>query len=238
MKFEIFQQVLSAPRLSRYVSACEGDTRKAMTLYRLNLRLSQELFTVISCFEIALRNAIDSHYSRRLGINWLRDAASPDGMFNNRHCGKTPYIISDALRRLDLYTSPKLIAGMEFGFWRYTFARHQFRAGGQSLLAIFPGKPTSTPAIRYDNNYIFSALEKINLLRNRLAHHEPVCFLPGHQIKDTTFAREHYNLILQFFQWMHINEGSLLYGVDHITPLLNKIDMLQEELVINTRQLT
>lgn len=31
-----------------------------MTLYRLNLRLSQEMFTIVSCLEVALRNAIDS----------------------------------------------------------------------------------------------------------------------------------------------------------------------------------
>lgn len=31
-----------------------------MTLYRKNLQLSRELFTIISCFEIALRNAIDN----------------------------------------------------------------------------------------------------------------------------------------------------------------------------------
>ena len=43
--------------MTRYVQACGGNTRKAMTLYRYNLQLSQELFTIISCFEIALRIA-------------------------------------------------------------------------------------------------------------------------------------------------------------------------------------
>ena len=37
--------------MMRYVNACGGDTRKAMTLYRYNLRLSQEVFTVICCYE-------------------------------------------------------------------------------------------------------------------------------------------------------------------------------------------
>ena len=35
------------------------DTRRAMTLYRYNLRQSQEMFTIISCFEVVLRNRID-----------------------------------------------------------------------------------------------------------------------------------------------------------------------------------
>ncbi|HEV2479653.1 MAG TPA: Abi family protein [Puia sp.] len=226
MKFTHFQDVMSIPRMSRYVTATMGNSRKAMTLYRLNLRLSQELFTVISCFEVALRNRIDQHYSIRSGNDWLRDSALPGGMFNNRHCGKTPYIISEALRKLSSYTHPKLVAEMDFGFWRYTFARHQFFAGGQSLLAIFPAKPISTRINRYDHNYVFAELEKINIFRNRIAHHEPVCFLPGHPFKDTTFSRNHYLLIRQLFQWMQIDEAALLYGIDHITNVLDDIDGL------------
>lgn len=226
MKFTDFQQIMSIPRMSRYLASAEGNQRKAMTLYRLNLRLSQELFTVISCFEVALRNRIDKHYTGRMGSDWLRDASLPGGMYNNRHCGKTPHIIAEALRKLSVYSHAKLVAEMDFGFWRYTFARHQFFAGGQSLLAIFPAKPTSTRTNRYDHNYVFSKLEKINLLRNRLAHHEPVCFLPGYSIKDTTFPRLYYTLIRQFFQWMQIDETALLYGIDHIAIILGNIDRL------------
>jgi hypothetical protein len=226
MKFADFQRIMSVPRMSRYLTSTGADSRKAMTLYRLNLRLSQELFTVISCFEVALRNRIDQHYTGRMGSDWLRDAAMPGGMYNNRHCGKTPYIISDALRKLNVYTHPKLVAEMDFGFWRYTFARHQFFAGGQSLLAIFPAKPISTPIIRYDHNYVFSELEKINILRNRLAHHEPICFSPNQPLKDTTFSRALYLLICQFFQWMQVDEAALLYGIDHIGKILSNIDSL------------
>lgn len=102
--------------MSRYLNACNGDTRKAMTLYRLNLKLSQELFTIVSCYEVALRNAIDRHYSRLNGSDWLRDSAKPGGMLSGKRCGKTPHIISDALRKLTSYTHPKLIAEMDFGF--------------------------------------------------------------------------------------------------------------------------
>ena len=41
--------------MERYLTACGGDTRKAMTLYRYNLQISQEMFTIVSCFEVALR---------------------------------------------------------------------------------------------------------------------------------------------------------------------------------------
>lgn len=189
MRFQNFEKIISVPRMSRYVSATGGDTRKSMTLYRLNLRLSQELFSIVSCFEIALRNAIDQHYTEKKGPDWLRDAALPGGMYNVKNCGKTPYTILAALGRLINYTPPKLLAEMDFGFWRYTFAQHQFYAGGQSLLAIFPAKPKSTPTLRYNQTYVFRELEKINSFRNRLAHHEPVCFAIGKAVVDTDYAK-------------------------------------------------
>ena len=62
MKFSEFEAIMSTQRINRYVQACKGNTRKAMILYRLNLKLSQEIFTIISCFEVALRNAINQHF--------------------------------------------------------------------------------------------------------------------------------------------------------------------------------
>ncbi|MHA4739614.1 hypothetical protein [Dyadobacter sp. MSC1_007] len=124
------------------------------------------------------------------------------------------------------YTHNKLVAEMDFGFWRYLFAQPQFRAAGQSLLHIFPAKPTSTPAIQYNHTFIFNELAKVNNFRNRIAHHEPVCFVPGHPVKDTINARQHYALVLQLFNWMQINESALLYGLDHINAVADKIDSL------------
>lgn len=227
MKFVDFEYIMSPARMARYTNSCGGDTRKAMTLYRLNLRLSQELFTVISCFEVSLRNCICNHYMPLMGADWLRDAAAPGGMFDSRRTGRTKQIINDAVCVLGpRYTHFKLMAEMDFGFWRYLFASPQFRAGGQNLLAVFPAKPFSTPAVQYNHTYVFNQLALINGLRNRIAHHEPICFASGSQVKDTGYARRHYGLILQLFQWMQIDEAALLYGIDHINKICSQIDSL------------
>ena len=68
--------------MQKYVQACGGDTRHAMTLYRYNLRLSQEMFTLVSCFEVAIcfnrsSVAIDTsyvlnQYARMMRLfNWM-----------------------------------------------------------------------------------------------------------------------------------------------------------------------
>lgn len=59
MKYIDFEEAISPERMRRYVSACANDTKRAMTLYRYNLKLSQEMYAVISCFEVSIRNKIN-----------------------------------------------------------------------------------------------------------------------------------------------------------------------------------
>lgn len=226
MKFENFENVMSSARMSRYLTAC-GNTKKAMTLYRLNLRLSQELFTIISCFEIALRNKINSHYETNLGNNWLRDAAITGGFFDSNRCRLTAQNINDAVSNLNHnYTHNKLVAELGFGFWRYMFAPNQYTATGRNLLQIFPEKPRSTVFVQYNQTFVFNQLIEINNIRNRIAHHEPICFQLGSSIKNSTYARQQHGLIKQLFQWMGIDESALLYGIDHVNDICNQIDNL------------
>ena len=225
MKYTDFEHIMSAARMNRYLTASGNNSKKAMTLYRKNLHLSQELFTVISCFEVALRNAIDKQYTSQYGNNWLRNSSLTGGMFDTQNCRHAKEVIDKAVTKLsNRYTHTKLLAEMDFGFWRYLFAQPQFYAGRQTLLRIFPSKPTSTPTIQYNHSFVFNMLEKINGLRNRIAHHEPICFMDNQPVINTMYARQHYNLILQLFQWMKIDALSLLYGLDHITIVCNEID--------------
>ncbi|WP_418263812.1 Abi family protein [Flavobacterium faecale] len=224
MKYVEFEDVMSSARMHRYLVATGNNSRKAMTLYRKNLQLSQEMFTVISCFEIALRNKINEQYVALHGNDWLRDSISAGGIFSTSKCINTKKLIRKSLNKLTAYTHPKLLATFDFGFWRYLYAQPQFFAGGQTLLRVFPSKPTSTPAIQYNQTYIFNQLKLVNDFRNRIAHHEPICFQPGTAVISTTNTLQHYNLIIQLFQWMNINESALLYGLDHVSTLCHEID--------------
>ncbi|UYQ95783.1 hypothetical protein MKQ68_11785 [Chitinophaga horti] len=149
-------------------------------------------------------------------------------MLDNPRCHKTRDIINNAVTAFGSnYSHVKLVAKMDFGFWRYMFARHQFNAFNRTVLSVFPAKPRSTPTRNYDNTFVFGQLEKVNGIRNRIAHHEPVCFInSGMSICSTAYARQHYRLIMELFNWMGIDEGALLYGLDHIDMVLAKIDRL------------
>lgn len=139
MLFQFFEDAISAERMSRYVRACNGDTRKAMTLYRYNLQVSQEMFTIVSCFEVTLRNRIDRHMTAKFGTDWLRDSVTDSGIFTTPILSKTRNIIFHAFKKLNCtntYTHTKLIAEMEFGIWKYMFSPIQYSKAGRSLLQV------------------------------------------------------------------------------------------------------
>lgn len=230
MKYSEFQHILSGERLQRYLLACDNNTRKTMTLYRLNLNLSQEVFTLLCCFEVAVRNAIDRVLTERLGENWLRDAVLDGGIFDVPGCRDSAKIIKKAYNRLmrdGSYSHPKLLAEMEFGVWKYMFANPQYRAVGRTLLAIFPYKPRSSVEIQYNNTFIFNELDGINILRNRIAHHEPICFARRQPEIGTSYILNAYQTLHKLFLWMGIDSHSLLYGLDHVQQVCSKINQLK-----------
>ena len=230
MKYSEFQHILSDKRLRRYLLACNNDTKKTMTLYRLNLNLSQEVFTLLSCFEVAVRNAIDRILTEKFGSDWLRDAVLDGGIFDVPGCHDSAKIIKKAYDRLTRdgsYTHSKLLAEMEFGVWKYMFAKPQYRAVGRTLLAIFPNKPRSSAEIQYNNTFIFNELDGINILRNRIAHHEPICFARHQAEIETSYILNAYQTLHKLFMWMGIDSRSLLYGLDHVQQVCSKINQLK-----------
>ena len=218
---------MSPKRMKRYLDATNGDTSQAMTLYRDNLHLSQEVFTVVSCFEIALRNAIDARLQKTLGSDWLRDSITPGGIFDKSKFPETHRKLTKAYDKLvatNSYEHSQLLSALDFGSWKHMFANGQYRATGQCLLKIFTNKPKSTREMQYNNTYIFNELDKVNTLRNRIAHHEPICFTHTSQTIDTSYILNEYQKIQTLFSWMGIDNQSLLYGLDHVQSVCEKIN--------------
>ena len=229
MKYSDFEQIISPKRMKRYLNSCGGDRRKAQTLYRLNLRLSQEMFTVISYYEVALRNAIDHIMSGSLGPDWIRDSIQPGGVFDSPLFSGTAHIIHKAYNELMLkgkYSHSKMLSAMEFGVWKYMFSSTQYRATGRILLKAFPNKPKSSATVQYNNLFFFNELDTINRLRNRIAHHEPICFMQDVESISTSYLKNCYGRILLLFTWMGIDAVSLLYGLDHIPRLATIVEKL------------
>ena len=226
MKYKEFEDVISAERMQRYVLACNGDERRGMVLYRYNLAISGEMLKIISLFEVALRNRIDQIMITSFGTDWLRDSCLPGGIFDSPSTYETWKIISLAYKRINEnggYTPTKLMTAMELGVWKYMYSGPEYVATGQRLLSVFPNKPKTTKFDRVDNKRIFNELNGLNNIRNRIAHHEPICFQPKKPIISIDYAKQEYLRIRKLLSWMGIDDIGLMYGVDHIEEACDKI---------------
>lgn len=209
MKYSDYETAFSPARLSRYLTACGGDNNKALTLYRHNIKLCQKFYGVLSLFEVVLRNAVNGHYKRHFGDNcWIRTQIQPGGMLDN--CPHLPDIKRHLTRLINngIYTHDRLVSSVSFGFWTYLFNKQPFRKGGQSLLAILPNRTKGL-----GQRAIYNELMEIKTFRNRIAHHEPICFdTKGN--KDVNFAQYNYNQILKYVYFLGYNKNELFFGLD------------------------
>lgn len=227
-QYHLFEQLLSKPRLGRYLIATQGNKVKAVRLYKYNLRLSQSLFGVISMFEIALRNAIDKHYQEQLNQpDWLKDNILPKGLFYHptlkNHSGRFEQAekVKSTINSLRKnYSHDKVVAGLSFGFWRYMFSGIQFNVFGNTLLQIFPNRPKGV-----NQKYIYQKLTEINNLRNRIAHHEPICF-DTNNTPSVHYANRHYQDILDLLDWLGYSPIQVFGSLESPKKDLEKIDKI------------
>ena len=50
MKYSEFEDIISQQRMRKYLLACNNESKRAMTLYRYNLKLSQEMMAYMQIY--------------------------------------------------------------------------------------------------------------------------------------------------------------------------------------------
>lgn len=75
-------------------------------------------------------------------------------------------------------------------------------------MAIFPNR-----AKGLGQRVIFNELVDIKSFRNRIAHHEPICF-DNIGNKDVDFSQYNYNQILKYIYFLGYNKDELYFGLD------------------------
>jgi hypothetical protein len=212
-----FENLLSFQRMNRYLIACYQDKQKALVLYKLNSQLSQTMFGVVALFEIALRNKINNHY-KFVNSNWL-----VNGFLHSNNCTNSIKDIEETRPELQRdgksFTNDNILTKLTLNFWKMLFAPQQFRAGGNSLLEIFVNIPPNV-----SQNNIYNKIDKIRKLRNRIAHHEPICF--HYRRISTRNTKIVYENIIELITWFGINPQELFEGIDEIPLYLHKINTL------------
>lgn len=223
MKYKEFTALLSEARMNKYYLAAKGNKIKTIQLYHHNLKLGQRIFGVIGIFEVVLRNAIYNHYATSFSDKeWIINQAAT-GKLLEHDADEVKKNKNDFIRR-GVYSSDKMVASFSFGFWTYLFTRRNYKVGGKTLLQIFPNRRKGLK-----QTDVYNDLTQIREFRNRIAHHEPICFDHSHNL-GTAYSRRLYGLIRTYIEYMGYDADKVLKIVEKPDSVLRDIDRLVDEL--------
>jgi hypothetical protein len=73
---------------------------------------------------------------------------------------------------------------------------------------------------------VFQNLIRINDIRNRIAHYEPICFDKDTGTISTVLVLNRYRLILEFLYWLGCNVKRILYGIDGVPKAIAVVNTI------------
>lgn len=158
----------SVERLAPYVHACAGLPSRAVDLYSWNAEVAAALWRTLGHVEVLLRNAVNGQL-----VGWSTrtyDESRWYLAFSHLFDWRTQGDIDEARRRATRTgrseTVGRVVAELNFGFWRYLVAsRYDRSLWRTTLFRAFPGR---------DRREVERHLAALHSVRNRIAHHEPI----------------------------------------------------------------
>lgn len=158
---------LSADRFSTYLRE-RPDPGQALELYEWNASVSAAVMHLTGLIEVPVRNAMDSAlrdwYARRSTGEWW-----DSGRLDDRGARD----IGEARRRAGGRAHHgRVVAELNFGFWRYLAARRYLTTFW--IPAIDHGFSTPGASPEQRRGWVERRLRNLQFVRNRAAHHEPL----------------------------------------------------------------
>ena len=166
---------LSAARMGTFEAAAgvqSDDDPAALLLYAWNAEVSGAFLAPLHVCEVVIRNAVSDALEALYGPRWPWSAtferSLPDPMQ-----GYSPRRDLQNARRA-AQTTGKVIPELKFVFWQKMFTgRYDTRIWDQHLRRVLPNLDPAKPVATL-RQAIYGDLERVRLLRNRIAHHEPI----------------------------------------------------------------
>ena len=164
---ENLEEALSLERFGRYLAWAGHDRGRALRLYALNTRLSEALYTPLQMLEVALRNRIQAVMSDARQPRWFEE---PGTLAIPQQNEQLIEAMADLARGRKEPTPGRIVAALPFSFWTAMLGTRYENLWQTDLHRI--GRRKDGKGLR--RKELSGPLTPIRLLRNRIAHHEPI----------------------------------------------------------------
>lgn len=165
----VIERRISGERLAPYRAQTDGHLGRAIDLYQWNADAAAAFWVLLGHLEILIRNAMHEQLAAWSLARYGQSAwyVSCSAQFN----AETRQDVAVARRRATAAgrteTQGQVIAELPLGFWKFLLAgRYERVLWRTCLYRGFPGQGR--------RRAVFDKLSGLHLLRNRIAHHEPV----------------------------------------------------------------
>lgn len=188
-----FESLIAKPRLDSYKGYFHTNSlEESIGMYMWNGELSACFATLISIFEITLRNrvhrAMSLHYSNgnnngpSASFHWYNRIW---GQLKPRNQGQIDNVRYEGPPRRRVLCDPapspdEIVSRVSFGFWSTMLGSIDRRVNfaDKILPAIFPNHSLNAQPLDWTDNskrgLALAFIYELNTFRNRIAHHEPI----------------------------------------------------------------
>ena len=164
------EKLISAERLAPYLKRHENNFEKAIEHYKVNIKISEAFYPLISVFEIALRNSINEQLIRQFRqVDWFENHEFVK-ISSSFQITRITEARSSILREKKEITPGRIVSELTFGFWTSLFDLKFEKTLWKNLRLSFPNCPKN----HRQRKNISSKLNGIRKLRNRIFHHESI----------------------------------------------------------------
>ncbi len=210
MDKNFYEKVFSTQRMEKYFNNYPNNDEKALLHYTVNIELSESFYSILSVFEVALRNSLNRELTEHFRTSeWYLKIENINGLRNLRNSIKTAkrHIAS----RNENITSNKVIAELTLGFWVKLLNAEYERILWKPLRKAFPNIQKSE---RQRNN-VSAPINKIRDFRNRVFHHEPISWRLD-RLEET------HDRIFMVMHWINEDLPNLASTIDRVPKVLGK----------------
>jgi len=182
-------RAISTPRYASYLVAAGQNDDLARRLYIWDRDLSTAILADLAIVEVALRNVLHSALSSAHGPEWYQTIDLDDR--SQRQVAQAWGYLRSPVQG-DPSTPGRLVAQCTFGMWvnlldaggyagrapRRIHADYE-QLWRSTLRSAFPGgrheaRNDQSPHASFTRTWVHSVAKTVNVLRNRVAHHEPL----------------------------------------------------------------
>ena len=163
------ERCLSSDRLSTYMGAVGHDKESAVRLYVWNMTISAAFYSPLQALEITIRNGFHHELTQTYGPSWYNNPRVP-------LTAEALRLVQNARAKLaEQGKAPdpgRMVAELSFGFWERLLSKGP--KGAYEMKLWRPALHKAFPHARKKRSEVHLPVQHLRVLRNRIAHHEPI----------------------------------------------------------------